>query len=79
VDRAVAALAVAVVLVSFGGAPDLVAIGRVTMCVVFAGFSLKTVPYGFSCLVFLINWTRVLRLYRFSASFPYKLVKFPSS
>jgi hypothetical protein len=55
VDRAVAALAVAVVLVSFGGAPDLVAIGRVARCVVFAGFSLKTVPFGFSCLVFLIN------------------------
>ena len=39
VDRAVVVLAVAVVLVSSGGAPDLVELGSVAMFSVFAGFS----------------------------------------
>jgi hypothetical protein len=39
VDRAVEALAIVVVLVSFGGAPNLVELARVARCVVFTGFS----------------------------------------
>lgn len=38
VDWVVAVLVVAVVLVPFGGAPDLVDLGRVARCAVFAGF-----------------------------------------
>jgi hypothetical protein len=38
VDRIVVVLAVAVVMVPFGGDPDLVDLGRVTRCVVFTGF-----------------------------------------
>jgi hypothetical protein len=78
VDRAVVVLAVAVVLVSFDGAPYLVELGRVAKCG-FHRFSLKLCRVGFLCLVFLINRTRVSSLYRFSVGFPYKPAKFPSS
>jgi hypothetical protein len=78
VDRAVVVLAVAVVLVSFDGAPYLVELGRVAKCG-FRRFSLKLCRVGFLCLVFLINRTRVSSLYWFSVGFPYKPAKFPSS
>jgi hypothetical protein len=69
-DWAVAMLAVASVLVSFGSTPHLVELGSV----VFAGFSLKLV----SCWFFLSGFpykpdTWVSCLHWFSASFPYKL------
>jgi hypothetical protein len=38
VNRVVATLVVAVVPVPFGGPPDLVDLGHVAMCLVFAGF-----------------------------------------
>ena len=78
VDRAVVVLAVAVVLVSFDGAPYLVELGHVAK-LGFRRFSLKLCRVGFLCLVFLINRTRVSSLYRFSVGFPYKPAKFPSS
>jgi hypothetical protein len=80
VDRAVVALAVAVVLVPFGGAPDLVYPGRVARCAGFRRFSQKNCAvFGFLLSGFPYKPDTVLCLYRFSASFPYKLAKFPSS
>ena len=46
-DRAVVVLAVAVVLVSSGGTPDLVELGSAAMCLGFCRFFLKTVPRWF--------------------------------
>jgi hypothetical protein len=80
VDRAVAALAVAVVLVPFGGAPDLVYPGRAARCAGFRRFSQKNCAVcGFLLSGFPYKLDTVLCLYRFSASFPYKTGQIPSS